>query len=115
SDLSLTDVYQLGYRHALANIQHHGGDTVGTAVRIPVLAAEAVTFEENFAGHYPRELIPLSHVFADEYAFDVEGIGFVIRGHVAKKVADAPDHVLRAALYIDGEEVEQANFPTDTK
>jgi len=115
SDLSLTDVYQLGYRHALANIQHHGGDTVGTAVRIPVLAAEAVAFEENFAGHYPRELIPLSHVFADEYAFDVEGIGFVIRGHVAKKVADAPDHVLRAALYIDGEEVEQADFPTDAK
>lgn len=113
TDLSLDKVYEMSYQHALANIQHHGGDTVGTSVRIPDSKAWTVAFEENFAGHHPREYMSLKKAFSDDMAFDIEGIGFVIRGYVQKKVADAEEHLIRAALYIDGEEVEQANFPSN--
>jgi len=115
TDLSLNDVYAMGYRHALASIAHQGGDTTGNVIRLPKTPVATVAFEENFAGHFPAGLKPLGAVFADRYVFEVDGIGFVIRGHAAKKSSDAPDHVLRAGLYIDGKEVEQANFPTDPK
>lgn len=113
TNLSLSEVYEVGYQHALASVAFHGGDTTGNTVKVPEMAVKAVEFEENFAGHFPVELKPLGTVFSDNYVFEVDGIGFVVRGYAAKKSADAPDHVLRAGLYIDGKEVEQADFPTD--
>src|SRR5690606_38544810 len=115
TNLSLNDVYAMGYRHALASIAHQGGDTTENVIRLPKTPVATVAFEENFAGHFPVGLKPLEGVFSDRYVFEVDGIGFVIRGHAVKKSADAQDHVLRAGLYIDGKEVEQANFPTDPK
>ncbi len=113
TNLSLSDVYQMGYRHALESVVHHGGDTTGNTIRLPKLPAVTVAFEENFAGHFPKEMKSLGTSFSDSFSFEVDGIGFVIRGHAAKKVEDAPAHVLRAGLYVDGQEVEQANLPTD--
>jgi hypothetical protein len=54
----------------------------------------------------------LGVAFQDEHRFSFSGIGFVIRGHVAKRKADSTTHTIQAALYIDGNQVEQANFPT---
>ena len=113
TDLSLEKVYQLSYRHALANIKSHGGDTSVQIIKLPVIKTTKVPFEENFSGHYPGEFIRLGKAFSDEFKFEIEGIGFVIRGHSAKKKPDAEEYVLKAALYIDDKEVEVANFPTD--
>jgi len=113
TNISLEKVYQLGYKHALANIAANNGDTTRETITFPQTALTAVPFEENFAGHYPQKFIPLGKTFSDDFSFEVEGIGFVIRGHAAKKVANAPDHTLKAALYIDGREVETASFPVN--
>lgn len=113
TDLSLEKVYQLGYKHALANIASYHGDTSAETIRIPSVKTVTAPFEENFAGHYPHAFIPLGKAFSNEFTFDIEGNGFVIRGHSAKKKPDAEDYVLRAALYIDGKEVAVAGFPTD--
>lgn len=113
TNISLEKVYQLGYKHAMANIAANNGDTTRETITFPQTALTTVPFEENFAGHYPQKFIPLGKTFSDEFSFEVEGIGFVIRGHAAKKVANAPDHTLKAALYIDGREVETASFPVN--
>lgn len=113
TELSLEKVYELSYKHALENITSHNGDISTEKIRFPAVETTGVAFEENFAGHYPRQYIQLGKSFSDAFNFDMEGIGFVIRGHAARSSANAEDHVLRAALLVDGKEVEVANFPTN--
>lgn len=113
TDISLEKVYALGYKHALANIAFNKGDTSKEIIQFPQTELQTVPFEENFTGHYPRQFIPLGKTFSDEFNFEMEGIGFVIRGHAAKKTPDAPEHTLKAALVIDGKQVEVANFPVN--
>ncbi|GAA4436159.1 hypothetical protein GCM10023091_13770 [Ravibacter arvi] len=115
TDLSLEKVYELGFRHALANITDQGGRIDGNTVRIPVQKAKTVPFEENFGGHYPSEIKKIGQTFGENFQLEVEGIGFVIRGYVSRKSPDTPHDVLRAALFVDGKKVEEANFPTDPK
>ncbi len=74
---------------------------------------EAVEWEENFKGHHPSGFVSLGKSFTDELSFEAEGIGFVIRAHAARKDPAAVHGVINASLFINGEEVERANFPTD--
>ncbi len=113
TELSLEKVYEVSYRHALANIAANKGDTASETISLPKVAGIAVPYEQNFAGLYPQEFIPLGKSFRDEFTFEMEGRGFVIRGHAAKKSTDAPTHVLKAALFIDGRQVETAELPVD--
>lgn len=112
TDYSLKEVYEVSYRQALGVIKMSGGDTSGSVVKIPFLAVEKIPFVENFAGHIPRESLPLHTSFSDRFELELEGIGFVIRGNVIAKSNVQIDNVLKAALYIDGELVETASFPT---
>ncbi len=112
TQISLNKVYEMGYAHALMNIEKNNGKIKGDLVEIPFKSPKPVRFEENFAGHYPILRTLLSKNFQDKLAFDINGIGFVIRGYAHKKKSDAPEHTLQAALWIDGKEVERANFPT---
>lgn len=113
TELSLQKVYALSYKHALENIAANQGDTTQETIRFPKPELVPAAFEENFAGHHPQQFLPLGNSFTDEFSFDMEGIGFVIRGHAAKKTKDAPEHILKAVLFIDGKEVETANFPVN--
>lgn len=113
TNISLNKVYEMGYAHALKNIEKNNGKIEGDQVEIAYAAPKPVRFEENFAGHFPVSRIPFPKSFEDKIEFDINGIGFVIRGHASKKKADAVAHILQAALYVDGKEVERANFPTD--
>lgn len=109
TDYTIREVYQISNRHALKAIQRNGGDTSGKIVQIPQQQVKTVPFEENFAGHIPKESIFLNKSFSDSLSFEIEGIGFVLRGHVR---ADE-SKVLEAALYIDGKEVEIASLPAN--
>lgn len=111
TDLSLNKVYEMGYKHALLNIRRNKGKVEEHQVVIPFDAPRPVRFEENFAGHYPKEVLPLSRAFQDRMDFSFEGIGFVLRGYARAKKANPPAHTLTAALYIDGKEVEKARLP----
>ncbi|SMD12237.1 ADP-ribosylglycohydrolase family protein [Pedobacter nyackensis] len=110
--VSLNKVYEMGYNHALKNILKNGGSVRDDQVIITISAPKTVRFEENFAGHFPVGRISLAKTFQDKLEFNMNGIGFVIRGYAHKKKANAAAHVLQGALFIDGREVERANFPT---
>src|SRR5687768_14223543 len=51
--MSLSDVYEVGYKHALQNIERNGGKTEGSNVVIKVQQPKVVKLEKNFEGHFP--------------------------------------------------------------
>ena len=112
SEFSLEKVYEIGLKHALDNIKENGGEVLpdGT-IKLSNTAVETVAYEKNFAGHYPRERLPLNKTFEDSLRFDFIGVGMVIRGYAVNETGT--DDILRAALYINDKCVEEANFPTD--
>lgn len=113
TNISLNKVYEMGYDHALKNIAKHGGKLSADQVGIAFSPPKTVRFEENFAGHFPIARIPMGKSFSDKLEFKMNGIGFTLRGYAYKKKKDAAKHILQAALYVDGKEMERANFPTE--
>src|SRR5699024_2043379 len=76
SEYSLENVYEIGMKHAIENIQKNGGEVLSNGeVKIARTGVEPVALEKNFAGHYPKERIPLNKVFTDSLTFDFTGIG----------------------------------------
>ena len=53
--ISLNDVYELGMKHALQNIQRNGGQIQGDHVLIVSQQPVPVKFEQSFEGHHPIE------------------------------------------------------------
>lgn len=111
TSLSLSDVYELGFKHALENIRVNGGKIEGKVVEIPVQTVKTVRMEESFAGHFPRSKRALGKVSGKEISFTFKGIGFALGGYARKTRKDAPDLPVKAALYVNGKMVEEANFP----
>jgi hypothetical protein len=108
---SLSEVYDLSYRHALEQIKRRGGRVGEKDVEIRVEAPSPVPLERNFEGHYPTAEIALARDVRDETSFAFEGIGFAAAGEARSK--DGRDHVLKAELHIDGALVERFDLPTN--
>lgn len=108
--ISLSDVYELGFNHALLNIQRNGGKIEGNNVTISVQQPEPVKFEQSFEGHFPIEKRSIEKPLATELTFNFEGIGFVIRGSAAKWASTSP-YIGKAELYVDDKLVETAELP----
>jgi hypothetical protein len=110
TSISLNDVYELGFKHAIQNIQKNGGKLVGENVMILTQQPQAVRFEKSFEGHYPIDKIQVGKDLTSEYTFDFEGLGFVIRGESAKWNSSSTS-VFKAELYIDGKLAETSELP----
>jgi len=110
--ISLNDVYELGMKHALQNIQRNGGQIQGDHVLIVSQQPVPVKFEQSFEGHHPIEKIEIKKSWADEFTFDFEGIGFVLRGRVGEG-RSASNYVGKGELYIDGKLVETIELPSN--
>lgn len=109
--MSLDDVYEIGLRHAIANIKANGGKDNGNTLTVPVQTPTPVKFEKSFDGHYPLTKRALNwSAGKDEVSFDFEGIGFVIRGD-ASRWDNFGDHVFMTELYVDGKLVEKPALP----
>ncbi len=112
--MSLNDVYEISYKHALENIKQHGGQIGTTNVTIAVQSPKPVRFEKSFEGHYPTRKISVNkELKADypEHAFDFEGNGFVVRGETAKWESSSA-YVFNAEVYLDGKLLETVQLPT---
>ncbi|HZK93073.1 MAG TPA: ADP-ribosylglycohydrolase family protein [Prolixibacteraceae bacterium] len=110
--MSLDDVYRIGFKHAIENIQKNGGIVKDDQVIIPVQKPIAVRFEKSFEGHFPIAKIPLEMSGNnDEINFDFEGIGFVLRGEAFAKNASESTYVFNSELYLDGKLVESPKLP----
>ncbi|MBK6978095.1 MAG: ADP-ribosylglycohydrolase family protein [Cytophagaceae bacterium] len=87
--ISLNDVYEIGFKHALQNIERNGGKISGEKVTIALQAPVPVKMEKSFSGIYPIDKIYASSSLKDEYSFDFEGTGFVIKGEPAKWASES--------------------------
>ena len=109
--MSLNKVYETGLKHALKNIERHGGKISGNSIVIKVQTPQTVAFEQSFTGIYPLINIPVKWSEAkDEISFDFEGTGFVIKGETAKW-GSTSSFVYNTELYIDGSLVERPQLP----
>ncbi len=109
--MSLDDVYKIGYKHALLNIQNNGGKINGDKIDIRVQQPVAVRFEKSFEGHYPIKKIAASwSANKDAISFDFEGIGFVLRGDASTSNSSS-DYVFNTEVYLDGKLIESPKLP----
>jgi hypothetical protein len=109
--MSLDDVYEIGLKHAIANIKANGGSEDANGVTLAAQTPVPVRFEKAFDGHYPTAKIPVRwSANKDEIQFEFTGIGFVIRGD-ASRWDNFGDYVFNTELYVDGKLVEKPQLP----
>jgi len=111
--MSLKKVYEIGYKHALLNIEKNGGNINGDNITITVQSPKPVKLEQGFQNLYPTEKKWLRKPVSKELSFDFEGTGFAISGDAVKKKANAAEYVFEAELYIDGVKTETARLPAN--
>lgn len=110
--MSLADVYEIGFKHALENIQRNGGKINGDNVAIKAQQPLPVKFEKSFEGIYPIAKIPVKwSPNKEEIIFDFEGTGFVLRGETAKWSSQS-NYVFNTELYVDDKLIESPKLPT---
>lgn len=107
---SLNDVYEIGFNHALENIQAHGGKIIGDQILLPFSTPKSVPFEKSFDHSYPVEKISINKNLTDEYSFEFEGNGFVVRGEMAKWGSLDPQN-FELEVFLDGKLMEKVSLP----
>jgi hypothetical protein len=109
--ISLNDVYEISYQHALQNIEQNGGKVTGDSVVIVEQQPVAVKFEKSFEGEYPVAMTPVKwNTEKTELSFDFVGNGFVIKGD-ASKWGSKSTYVFNTELYLDGKLIETPKLP----
>ena len=109
--MSLSAVYEIGFKHALQNIERNGGKISGDNVSIRAQQPATVKFEKSFEGVYPIAKIPVTwSANKDEISFDFEGTGFVIKGETARWGSES-SFVFHTELYVDDKLVESPELP----
>jgi hypothetical protein len=124
TDMSLLDVYDIGYKHALEMIERNGGKVLDDAVEIRYQVVEPVRFEESFAGLYPVERITrrfdgkTNYLTSSnrEYSNNFKGSAIVVAGNVSQLPPNMPDHETYSVLidvYLNGELAETVSMPVN--
>lgn len=113
--MSLNDVYELGYKHAIAVLEKNGAVINGDAIEIPFQEIVPAKLEVCFEGHFPigrQHLGTQLNVANQEVELGFQGNGFVVTGNAQKLNKDLPEGVLEFEVYVDGQKVEQVKMPT---
>ena len=111
TSVSLNEVYTIGLKHALQNIEKNGGRIAGDSIVIAVQTPVPVKFEKSFDKLYPQIKIPPTWSEAkDEITFDFEGTGFVLRGD-ASSWNNQSEYVFETEVYLDGQLIEKPQLP----
>jgi hypothetical protein len=113
--ISLAEVYELSFKHALQVVRRNGGSVDGESVRIQVQKPTAVPLEVSFEGHLPKERRSLDirlNEASGETEFSFDGIGFAVNGEAVKPDEDNPDVVLQAEMTVDGGPPVPSSLPT---
>lgn len=115
TNLSLLDVYEVGYGHALQMIERNGGKVLDNSVEIRYQVVEPVRLEESFAGLWPVERIPgrgwLNQINR-EYSSTFNGSAVVVAGNAQISQDGLPDHDIKIDIYINGEFIKTSVLPT---
>jgi hypothetical protein len=115
--MSLNDVYELSYKHALAIIKKNGGEITGKQIKIVLQVPKEVRLEQSFGSHFPIEKRRIEKELTSEYSFDFTGNGFVVKGEARPKKMSSWDYrgdfFFSADLFVDGAKVETARLPAN--
>ncbi len=111
--MSLNDVYKIGVKHAIQNIEKNGGNVKDDIITIVAQQPVPVKFEKSFDGHYPLTKLALNISPENEFNFEFDGIGFVIKGETAKWGSEKETFVFTSELYIDGKLIEKPTLPAN--
>jgi len=110
TDISLNDVYDMSFKHALQVIEKAGGHVGDEEVVIKTQETQTIPLEVAFPDHFPIAKPQLNQVLIDNYSYSFDGKGFVIRGKARKK-GDI-DYVFEVQLSLDDQVVETVKMPT---
>ena len=111
--MSLHDVYEIGYKHALQNIERNGGKINDAVVTIKTQEPVPVKFEKSFNGQYPVAMSPVKwNENKDEILFDFDGTGFVLKGD-ASQWGNNSNYVFDTELYVDDKLIESPKLPVN--
>jgi hypothetical protein len=121
TDLSLLDVYEVGYKHALAMIERNNGKINENDVEIKYQSVVPVRFEESFADIYPVRRIQnaWNHLWRGSdreksvFTTTFKGSGIVATGSVAKTNDNLPDYNLTIDVYLNDKLMETVMMPTN--
>lgn len=122
TDMSLLDVYEIGYNHAVQMIERNGGNISGDKVEIKYQKVNTVPFEESFVGLYPVERISRrfdgqpNHISSSnrEYVNNFRGSAIVVAGNVSltgTRIANYDTYKVLLDVFIDGELAETVSLP----
>ncbi len=112
-DITLNQVYDLSYKHALQLVEQNGGKVDGDSIYIKTQVPATVRLEQSFEGMYPAEERYLRQHFTDKNInIDFTGNGIVVLGNV-NSICSVPksDYVALLDVFIDGANVEQVKMP----
>ena len=112
TSMSLNDVYEVGFKHALQVIQRNGGKINGENVEIALQKPRPVKLEKTFEGHFPKEKRPVHKDLKDYLSLEFEGIGFVIHGE-ASRWENTSNDAFELDLYLDEKLVETVSLPVN--
>ncbi|MCD6660108.1 MAG: ADP-ribosylglycohydrolase family protein [Lentimicrobium sp.] len=115
SELSLRQIYDLSYKHALQQIETDGGKIADDLITINVQSPEMLRFEESFPGMFPvKELLVRTDHLSESIKIDFNGTGIVVLGNVKSRCIDeSRNFIALLDVFIDGELVEQVKMPFD--
>lgn len=120
TDMSLLDVYDIGYGHALQMVERNGGKVLEEQVEIKYQKVKPVRFEESFQGLYPVKRI--SNTWTDlwrgfgsgkqEFKEKFTGSAVVISGRVEKENPNLSEYELSLDVYLNDAFMETVVMPT---
>ncbi len=115
SDITLNEVYDLSYKHAVQQITRNGGEIKGDNIILKIQKPETLRFEQSFEGMYPAKQLLVRKDYLDEsIKIDFTGNGIVVLGNVKSQCGvEKSDFVALLDVYIDGAKVEQVKMPYD--
>lgn len=113
TDISLNKTYALGMKHALANIEAHGGKVNGDRIYIKTQVPTPVRMEQSFDHTYPVNKLYIGKVIEDTMSISFHGTGIVVKGYVTNWDGKSPSYTAEMEYSLDGQAVELTRLPSD--
>lgn len=115
TEMSLNEVYETGYRHAIQMIERNGGMIKEDEVMIRYQTPMTMPYEKSFDGIYPIERLRLDNIITEEnhtVHFNFKGSGFVVTGR-AVSTDNLLVETLALEVYVNGQLNETVHMPTN--
>jgi hypothetical protein len=115
SNLTLNQIYELSYKHAVQLIEQNGGSIKDDMININVQKPDTLRFEQSFEGMYPaKELLVRKDILSESIKIDFTGNGIVVLGNVKSQCGiSTSNYIALLDVYIDGSLSEQVKMPFD--